>query len=818
MPEDLRSAVRQVAPELFRNVDDLMELWLEDLLHRLRDSAPVDFQPKQVNDPIWGTIELLPWEVGFLDTTFIQRLRGVKQLGLAQLVFPSANHGRLEHSVGVVGAVENLMLALSKQIERWNRKNPNQTIPEINDSQRYATRLAALFHDTGHGPFSHAFEPILEPSSPLLAETPDTEGWRGELPALRDKIQQRYMLNKKPSVSVAIAVAMVLSEPMHEALASDKLVTDRSMRANEFTESIVAAILGALEGPGASHLSAIVSSQVDADRVDYLARDAHHAGLDIGFDTDRLLGKLEILRVREENLPGSEHELRQRAAQSAEGTFLQLGIAASGFGSFEQMLIGRTFLYDRLYHHHKVRAAEAMMQRLILVAERDRERRLGFGEIFLGVGDETMLRIFASEVEHQQLEATSASAAELARKILRRKILHRAFAFRGRFIATPPGSEAAKIETTQNGLWGPLVKNLVTLAQRYALGEEIHALALRCCEAIAPSDQALMTKCRETLTSIGHEQIIVDLPESKTEGIRLLARFPNGTLRVPEFAFNPQKWTEAYELQKRTGYVFCPREVAPIVGLASKIVFLNRFGVVMAEEADGYIKAEKAPANWLPALVAGRVIDEATRAALSYERHSLLRITADDLGVPQQWLDVDADFAAKLSLDIQREIQGGLNASGMTAMRKVMSAMFVFVDNWMTGSRVTNHVSNEAELQTFLCDHLRARQLNVQEGTDVAGGELDLWVENSIIIENKFNSRNRASNQANAAIQARRYAIALDAQVVLVVSAKSAERQQIPSKTDCVRVEQMDNDNRRVAIVFELPFGALVPSRDQARN
>src|SRR5262249_1161743 len=76
------------------------------------------------------------------------------------------------------------------------------------------------------------------------------------------------------------------------------------------------------------------------------------------------------------NVDASAMELRARAAQSAGNAFYQIGIAASGFGSFEQMLIGRTFLYDRLYHHHKVRAAEAMAQRLMLVAERDRGKRV----------------------------------------------------------------------------------------------------------------------------------------------------------------------------------------------------------------------------------------------------------------------------------------------------------------------------------------------------------------------------------------------------------------------------------------------------------
>ncbi len=99
--------------------------------------------------------------MALLDTPLLQRMRGVRQLGLAQLVFPGANHGRLEHIIGVVGAIEEVSRALSRQIDRWNRNNQTHPIPIIEEGQRQAIRLAGLLHDIGHGPFSHALEPVL---------------------------------------------------------------------------------------------------------------------------------------------------------------------------------------------------------------------------------------------------------------------------------------------------------------------------------------------------------------------------------------------------------------------------------------------------------------------------------------------------------------------------------------------------------------------------------------------------------------------------------------------------------------------------------
>lgn len=485
-------------------------------------------------------------------------------------------------------------------------------MPPIEERERFALRLAALLHDIGHGPFSHAIEPVLGLDAPL--GSPDVEedkSWRREIQACRQRLSLEYALDDEPSISEIIAVFFVFSDSMHKIFASDRILTERSYSADLLQEMIVSAIIGAVRGPGATHVSGLVSSQIDADKLDYLSRDAHHAGLEIGFDTDRLLARLEVLRVREDNLDASAEDLRRRAAESPDHTFYQLGIAASGFGSFEQMLIGRTFLYDRLYHHHKVRAAEAMAQRLILVAERDRGRRYNLGEIFLSVDDDTMLRIFANEVSHKKLDVASKSASALARDILDRKLLHRAFAFRGRFIASVPGLDAQKTEQNRRALWARIIKDLDGLAARFALGAEIHSAAIACCEAIksAGTNAGEMDKLLVLLHEIGPEQVIVDLPGKKAEAIRTLARYPNGSIRVPEFSFNPVKWSDAYDLQKRTGYVFCPKQVAVPIGLASKIVFLTRYGAVMAEEADGYIKAKAADPAWIPALEKAQIID-----------------------------------------------------------------------------------------------------------------------------------------------------------------------------------------------------------------
>lgn len=804
-------------------IDALCEEWLAPVIARV-EADPRQYRPKQINDPVWGAIDLRPAEVALLDAPLLQRMRGVRQLGLAQLVFPSATHDRLEHIIGVLGSVDRICDALNRQIDYWNseHKRAGEAIPLISSCQRRGLRLAAMFHDIGHGPFSHALEPVLDVTSPLSAAgMSEDSSWRSDLAALRQEIMRTYQLNSRPATSEVIAVAIVLSGAVGTLLAHPLFATEE-MSGSEIQEWIVACLIGAVEGPGATHLSTLISGQVDADRLDYLVRDAHHAGLQIGFDTHRLLSKLEVLQVRDSNLKSADDAFRARIARAEHGVLYTIGIAASGYGSFEQMLIGRTFLYDRLYHHHKIRAAEAMAQRMLLVAERDRGRRFELGEIFLSVGDDTFIRIIAGEITHPRITTSSEAAARLARGILTRDLLHRAFAFRGRLIGAPPGLDDAITIANRDRQWRDVVKATGDLKGRYKLGCEIHDLAMRIAEVLARSAAPEEgERLHVALERCGPEQVIVDLPANKADAIRILARYPDESLKAPEFSFNPHKWTEAYEQQKRTGYVFCPKDCVPAVALASKIVFLSAFGIAMGEDADGYIKASKTvDATWLQALKEEGLLDQATADALTTRRYSLLRVREEDLALPSLWIEEDPDIAAKLMTDVNSHLRGGLTIDGLKALSNTLKALWHFIDTWYSGKRITSQITSEAELQTLLAEHLRTAGLTVIEGAEVGGGELDLFVDGHVMVENKFNSGETSPGATgrHAGVQGRRYLLALRGQVVIVVNAyRHKTGQAVPSRSQVVKVSQIAvTDGNRVEIRIDLPFGCPKPSEDKS--
>ena len=102
-------------------------------------------ESREVRDPVFGFISLNETEADIVSTSIFQRLRRIRQLAFAHLVYPGALHTRFEHSLGVFHIADHVCLTLG-----------------LGDSERRLVRLAALLHDIGHGSFSHVSEEILE--------------------------------------------------------------------------------------------------------------------------------------------------------------------------------------------------------------------------------------------------------------------------------------------------------------------------------------------------------------------------------------------------------------------------------------------------------------------------------------------------------------------------------------------------------------------------------------------------------------------------------------------------------------------------------
>jgi uncharacterized protein len=268
-------------------------------------SAP----PKNVHenrDAIHVFVRLDNHEREVLNSRPFQRLRHIHQLALTYLVYPGATHKRFEHSLGVMELAGRVFDILTNNIsdEIRARLDPLNN-PDERAYWRRVLRMAALCHDLGHLPFSHAAEEELLPA-----------GWDHEL-------LTREIISSDEMQSIWQRITPPLR---HENIA--KLAVGPK-KAKDLSFSEWETILSDI----------IVGDAFGVDRMDYLLRDSHHAGVAYGkFDHYRLIDTLRILPVT----PSGEDSDSKETA---------LGVEEGGIQSAEALMLARYFMYSQVYFH-----------------------------------------------------------------------------------------------------------------------------------------------------------------------------------------------------------------------------------------------------------------------------------------------------------------------------------------------------------------------------------------------------------------------------------------------------------------------------------
>ncbi|MFI4997191.1 MAG: HD domain-containing protein, partial [Hyphomicrobiales bacterium] len=159
---------------------------------------------KVIKDIIWGMINVDDTTVAVLDTPILQRLRNIRQNGFTYLVFPSASHHRLEHSLGVLAAASKYIDSINARVSHSQRFTEGLTPKSISRGMALDLKHAALLHDIGHFPFSHVLESIFEASADTFSI--------GSV-SVRD-FEIAYMkkfIDTKSRLSEKLSVALILS-------------------------------------------------------------------------------------------------------------------------------------------------------------------------------------------------------------------------------------------------------------------------------------------------------------------------------------------------------------------------------------------------------------------------------------------------------------------------------------------------------------------------------------------------------------------------------------------------------------------------------
>ncbi len=197
---------------------------------------------KKFRDPIHGFISVSPAELEIIDNPVFQRTRNIKQLSLGHYVYHGAEHSRFGHMIGAAHIAGRAFDSL-----KWNADALAENF-QADEIDRATLRMAALLHDVGHTPFSHALESVLGPEhekySQALVET-----------CFEDVLERE-------GIDVRTVNNLIAGDPY----------------------------------PGKPYLSRIISGQLDVDRLDYLLRDSYYSGVLYGqYDLDRIIAQLAVV-------------------------------------------------------------------------------------------------------------------------------------------------------------------------------------------------------------------------------------------------------------------------------------------------------------------------------------------------------------------------------------------------------------------------------------------------------------------------------------------------------------------------------------------
>lgn len=247
-------------------------------------------EEKVFKDPVHRYVHVrdrLIWDL--INTPEFQRLRRIKQLGTSYLTFHGAEHSRFNHSLGVYEVMrrilEKLMTppAVPEDLTNWG------------EEERLLCLTAALLHDVGHGPFSHSFEKVFDTNH---------ERWT-----------ERILLGETHINHILKQVSA------------------------QFPQKVYGVIAKTGEYP---LIESLISSQIDADRMDYLLRDAYYTGVKYGnFDLERIL---RVLRYRHG----------------------QVVFKYTGMHAVEDYIMARYQMYWQVYFHPVTRSGEVVLKKIFL--------------------------------------------------------------------------------------------------------------------------------------------------------------------------------------------------------------------------------------------------------------------------------------------------------------------------------------------------------------------------------------------------------------------------------------------------------------------
>ena len=691
---------------------------------------------KDLNDPIWKTITLEGVELNLLDLPLMQRLRHVRQLGMAYLVFPSATHSRLEHSIGALHAAKLL----------YDRLTGTSSIgPDDSRELRDALSIAALVHDCGHTAFSHVGERVLQAL------------FREEFPALLSVLNTHYpddiskknaragsALTKKPAPAAELLSVLFVLSPAMEVCLGDwgqSSPADTVLMACGLIIGRPKELIREGKSGGKCYhnfVKAIVSGDLDADKLDYVARDAYFAGMPISADMTRLLSQMSVAELDQ----NTEFEQVLDFESPNPNRYELLGIKPAGCSALEMFVMTRSYLFERIYCHHKVRAAERTVERLL-------RQRLGLGIskqhwgakevldfLFNPAGDDAVLWSLRTE---ELEEDTEHRVKAFADRVLLRELPQRALALSPRLLVDYD-------------------KNLSKMTSAAAVPWDSADTYLR---ENATKMEAWICK----VIGLAHgDQVYVDLPVSnpikENPDIWVLDKIERSRLVRVNHYFDAEQLANAYQNVKQVAWIFSGRADRAKVAAAAAVFLASRFDLLIGIEA--FRQAKLTRKEFLEAVAA---LNSSFNSTEKEAANNLILFNASKQtirSVPGQFETALIDWdAGERSLAAARLAEGFANVGVSRTFYSDFLAALLLLSFLARHAKLPAmspeidampHLTKEARFQAHLIKFLSSngdfcQLFRAKEHTAAAGGFTDVIIESlnenarDIVIELKSEER-----------------------------------------------------------------------------
>lgn len=366
----------------------------------LKDYGPLKIRgPKVIHDTILGTNLFYAHEIAVIDSPLIQRLRRINQVDVVSLVWPSGNHNRFEHSLGVTVIADKFFNALFKKPETKEKIN------NLGDFENmlYHVRMAGLLHDCGHGPFSHMSESIFKRLD--------------DIKEVMDSDPKLQVTN--PNAHEVLGYLIVTSQAFKDFFSKNITEVYGIDLDLDFVGEM---IIGYISNPLKGFMVDIINGAFDADKLDYIQRDSHFTGIQMILDLDRLFYTLDMIDIK--------NKIRDRYET-------RLTIDISGVSTLEEIVFDKMMLNTTVYNHHKVRAAEGLFKSIFEVIAAEQPTNFKRAVDFLSITDDDIYNLANNK------DKVSATIAQCAQDLLHRYLPKRALVISNRTI----------IKKTRVNLW-----------------------------------------------------------------------------------------------------------------------------------------------------------------------------------------------------------------------------------------------------------------------------------------------------------------------------------------------------------------------------